>query len=60
VDISLTENKSFGKKRFWLLVVDDATDYCWSFFLKEKSETGKVLMDLIKRLISWYHSTAKK
>jgi len=60
VDISSTENESFGKKRFWLLVVDDATDYCWSFFLKEKSETGKVLTDLIKRLKDNENVTVKK
>jgi len=61
VDISSTENKSYGKKRFWLLVVlDDATDYCWSFFLKQKSKTGKVLMDLIKRLKDNKNVTVKK
>jgi len=60
VDISSTENKSYGKKRFWLLVLDDATDYCWSFFLKQKSKTGKVLMDLIKRLKDNKNVTVKK
>ena len=60
MDISSTENESFRKKRLWLLVVDDTTDYCWSFFLKEKSETGKVLMDLIKRLKDNKNVTVKK
>ncbi len=60
MDISSMDNKSFGKKRFWLLVVDDATDYCWSFFLKEKSKTGKVLTDLIKRLKDNKNVTVKK
>ena len=41
-------------------MVDNATDYCWSFFLKEKSETGKVLTDLIKKLKDNKNVTVKK
>jgi len=50
INISLTEHKSYGKAKFWLLVVDNATNFCWSFFLKSKSETKKVMIDLIKEL----------
>ena len=50
VDISSTEHESFGKARFWLLIVDDATDYCWSYFLRSKSELGKTVIDLIDEL----------
>jgi len=50
IDISLTEHESYGKAKFWLLVVNDATDFCWSFFLKSKSETKQVMIGLIKEL----------
>ncbi len=41
---------SYGKSKFWLLVVDDATNYCWSFFLKAKSDTAEVMVNFIKKL----------
>jgi len=44
------EHESYGKAKFWLLVIDDATDFCWSFFLKSKSETKEVMIGLIKEL----------
>jgi len=50
IDISSTEHKHYGKAKFWLLIVDDATDFCWSFFLKSKSETKQVMIALIKEL----------
>jgi len=50
LDISSTEYVSYGKSKFWLLVMDDATDYCWSFFLKAKSETTEVMVNFIKKL----------
>jgi len=30
--------------------MDDTTDYCWSFFLKAKSETADVMVNFIKKL----------
>jgi len=50
IDISLTEHKSYGKAKFWLLVVDDVTNFCWSFFLKSKSKIKTVMITLIKEL----------
>jgi len=50
LDLSSTEYESYGKSKFWLLVVDDATDYCWSFFLKSKNETAEVMTNFIKKL----------
>jgi len=50
IDISLTEHESYGKAKFWLLIVDDATDFCWSYFFKSKSETKEVMIGLIKEL----------
>jgi hypothetical protein len=38
VDISSIKERSFGGAKFWTLIVDDYTDYCWSFVLKTKSD----------------------
>ena len=32
LDISSIKDKSYGGSRFWVLIVDDYTDYCWSIF----------------------------
>jgi hypothetical protein len=44
--ISSNKNASYGVSKFWALVVDDYTDYCWSIFLKLKGE----LKDKMKML----------
>jgi hypothetical protein len=49
-DISSIKNVSFGGTKFWLLIVDDATDMCFSFFLKRKIETAQAIVNLIKDL----------
>jgi hypothetical protein len=38
INICSIKNSSYGKSKFWALVVDDYTDYCWSTFLKSKGE----------------------
>ncbi len=59
LDISSTEYVSYGKSKFWLLVMDDATDYCWSVFLKVKSETAEVMVNFIKKLKDTENVTVK-
>jgi hypothetical protein len=49
-DISSVKGESYGGARFWLLVVDDATDRCWSMFLKKKSELSKHMIGLLRKL----------
>jgi len=39
--------------------MDDATDYCWSFFLKAKSETAEVMVNFIKKLKDTKNITVK-
>jgi hypothetical protein len=39
MDISSIKTTSLGGAKLWLLVVDDKTDYPWSYFLKRKSGT---------------------
>ena len=50
LDISSIKSRSFGGSKFWLLVVDDATGYKFSYFLKRKSETAAKVITLIKHL----------
>jgi Reverse transcriptase (RNA-dependent DNA polymerase) len=38
IDISSIKERSFGGAKFWALIVDDCTDYCWSVVLKNKSD----------------------
>jgi hypothetical protein len=44
LDICSIGDESYGGSCFWVLLVDDCTDYCWSIFLKHKSDLmGKVM-----------------
>ena len=52
IDISSIKSESFGKKKFWLLIVDEATDNCWSYFLKQKSQTAKTVAEFVQNLKS--------
>ena len=54
IDISSPTAASFGGKHHWLLVVDENSDLCWSYFLKKKSETTAKMVALIKELKSKY------
>ena len=45
----------FGGKKQWLHVVEDTSDYEWSFFLKEKSDLAKTMLGLIKNLKTKYN-----
>jgi transposase InsO family protein len=36
VDISLIKERTIGGAKFWALIVDNYTDDCWSFVLKNK------------------------
>jgi hypothetical protein len=52
VDISSIKGESYGGAKFWALVVDDCTDFCWSFFMKSKSDLKGKVSTLIKELKS--------
>ena len=49
-DISSPSTLTFGRKRHWLLAIDDCSDYCWSFFLCEKSDLTQTMLVLINNL----------
>jgi hypothetical protein len=52
IDISKFTHPSLTGSKFWLLVVDDATDYTWSFFLKKKSETTDKMLGFLKSMVN--------
>jgi hypothetical protein len=49
-DISSVKATKFGGSKFWLLIVDEFSNMCWSFFLQRKSELPKRMMELIRNL----------
>jgi hypothetical protein len=50
LDISSIRDEIYGGSCFWALLVDDCSDYCWSIFLKNKSELKSKVMTLLTDL----------
>jgi hypothetical protein len=49
-DISSIKGESYGGSKFWALIVDDYSGYCWSYFLKQKSSLKTTLIGLFDQL----------
>jgi hypothetical protein len=49
-DINSIRDESYGGSRFWVLLVDDYTDYCCSILLKHKSGLKSKVMTLLTNL----------
>jgi hypothetical protein len=47
LDITHLPTPSIGANNYWLLVLDDATDFAFSFFLKNKSESPSKIIPLL-------------
>ena len=58
-DISSIKDVSLGGSKFWLLVVDESSDMCWSFFLKGKGETHIKIHGLICELRDRFNKMVK-
>ena len=43
IDISSFKHESIGRKRHWLIIVDEFSDYSHSFFLRKKSDQTVVI-----------------
>ena len=54
MDILSIKCENLGKAKFWLLLIDDATDYCFSFFMKQKSDLSKIVQDFVNNLKAQY------
>ena len=50
LDISSIKGESYSSKTFWLLIIKESTDNCWSFSWHE-SKAEKRVLDLINELI---------
>jgi hypothetical protein len=50
VDISWVKSPSFRGSKFWIMVLDDCTDMCWSIFVSAKSYLAEQVVLLIKML----------
>jgi hypothetical protein len=50
LDISSIRDESYGGSCFWVLLIDDYSDYCWSIFLKNKSDLKSKVMTLLTDL----------
>ena len=57
MDISSPRQKSKGGAHHWLLLIDDASDMCFSFFLATKDLQTSVLIPFFKDLIHTYKIT---
>jgi hypothetical protein len=50
LDMSSIRDESYGGSCFWVLLIDDYSDYCWSIFLKNKSDLKSKIMTLLTDL----------
>jgi hypothetical protein len=51
IDISSSMWPSYGGAKYWLLIVDDYSHYCWSYFVFNKSGL-KIMMVLFLKLMT--------
>jgi hypothetical protein len=47
IDISWIRTATYADNRYWLLVMDEYTNFLWSFFMKTKDETKHHVITLI-------------
>ena len=59
MDISSVKGKSNGGSKYWLLVIDEATQFQWSFFLGANKETKNKIYDLITDLKASHNTNVK-
>ena len=48
MDISSIKSESFGGAKYWLLIMDEFSGYCWSHMLIAKSETKTKLLETLR------------
>jgi hypothetical protein len=44
------KDESSGGTKFWVLIVDDCTDYCCSYFVKSKDKLKSKVIELFEEL----------
>jgi hypothetical protein len=50
VDIRSIKERSFSEAKFWALIIDDHTYYCWSFVMKNKLDIKEGIKTLLTYL----------
>ncbi len=55
IDISKLHKPSLGGNQYWLLIVDDHTDYAWSYFLRSKADTADTVLAFVKFMKQMAH-----
>lgn len=50
MDISNANGESSVDSQYWLLVIDEATEFQWSFFLSAKKQTKNKIPELVTDL----------
>ena len=50
LDLTHSKTRTFGGSRYWLGIVDDATDMTWSFMLKRKNDLPSTVMAFLCKL----------
>ena len=51
---------SAGERKHWLLIVDEATHYAHSIFVKQNSDQVKILIQWIKNMVKKYNTYIRK
>lgn len=59
LDISSCKAITYSGSKYWLLVVDDATDKCWSAFLTSKGKLPERIIKLLKNINLEYKYVVK-
>ena len=52
MDIIYINSPSMGGSNYWVLIVDQATKFKWSFFVKFKDEMAETISEMIKKIIA--------
>ena len=52
IDISSVKSVSYGGSKFWLHIMDEASEHQWAKFLKRKNELSEVMITHVKHLRS--------
>jgi hypothetical protein len=50
IDISHLSYTSLAGNKYWLMVLDDANDMIWSYFIKSKSDAPPIVLHFLREM----------
>jgi hypothetical protein len=59
IDVSYINEPTYGGSKYWLLIVDEATKFKWSYFLKTKDEVATKVIALFNKLSNEFNKNLK-